>query len=238
MVGYGAVGEGRDPQPVHRTAMRGIALRVAACAAGAVLVAAALVGMSHPQATAELMNKQQAAWWGEGHKDQRSGNWDQGWLHKFVRGDRGRSARFQQQAARGGSKGEEMEQIHSLLDRAVGMMEDLKGGRKGSLQATAAQSAATQNYLAKTAQPTRRADLPQCFSVNKIDSEKIQQHQRVSDAADNLAQSYPDWTKGVSLPGHGQGGEWRHDRGPPYVQRLTMFAGDGVSTKVFSLFSI
>ena len=211
--------------------MRGVALRVAACAAGAVLVAATLVGMSHPQATVELMNKQQAAWWGEGHKDQRSGNWDQGWLHKFVRGgNRGRSARFQQQAARGGNKGEEMEQIHSLLDKAVGMMENL-GGRKGSLQGTAARSAATENYLAKTAQPTRRAELPQCFSVNGVDAEKTRQQQRVSDASDNLGQSYPDWTKGVSIPGHGQDGEWRHDRGPPYVQRLTMFAGDGVSTK-------
>jgi len=209
--------------------MRSVALRVAACAAGAVLVAAALVGMAGPQGT-ELLNKQQAAWWGYGHKDERSGNWDQGWLHKYVRGgNRGRSARFQQQAASGG-KGEEMEQIHSLLDKAVGMMENL-GGRKGSLQATAEQSAATKNYLERTAQPTKRAELPQCFSINEVDAEKTRQLQRVSEATDNLGASYPEWTKGVSIPGHGQDGEWRHDRGPPYVQRLTMFAGEGVSTK-------
>ena len=33
--------------------------------------------------------------------------------------------------------------------------------------------------------------------------------------------------KTLSVPGKGQDGEWRHDRGPPYVKRITMFAGPG-----------
>jgi hypothetical protein len=56
----------------------------------------------------------------------------------------------------------------------------------------------------------------------------LEARQRLSDARDGLTAAYPDWAKGVSLGGHGAFGEWRADRGPPYVQRLTMFAGTGV----------
>lgn len=56
----------------------------------------------------------------------------------------------------------------------------------------------------------------------------LEARQRLSDARDGLTAAYPDWAKGVSLGGHGAFGEWRADRGPPYVQRLTMFAGEGV----------
>ena len=59
-------------------------------------------------------------------------------------------------------------------------------------------------------------------------TKKLEAHQRLSDARDILTAAYPDWAKGVSLGGHGAFGEWRADRGPPYVQRLTMFAGKGV----------
>jgi len=54
--------------------------------------------------------------------------------------------------------------------------------------------------------------------------------QRMSQASDNLKLTYPGWAKGVAIPGQGQDGEWRHDRGPPYVKRITMFAGAGVDT--------
>jgi hypothetical protein len=73
--------------------------------------------------------------------------------------------------------------------------------------------------------------LPQCFSENNVDFSKTEASRRVSEAVNNLAMSYPDWTKGGSIPGQGQVGEWRHDRGPPYVKRLTMFSGDGVDSK-------
>jgi hypothetical protein len=72
---------------------------------------------------------------------------------------------------------------------------------------------------------------PMCFKLNGFtDMDRAKAIRRMSEAADNLASSYPDWSKGVSIPGHGQEGEWNHERGPPYVQRLTMFAGQGVDT--------
>mmetsp|Transcript_913 Transcript_913/g.2283 ORF Transcript_913/g.2283 Transcript_913/m.2283 type:complete len:489 (-) Transcript_913:100-1566(-) len=74
-------------------------------------------------------------------------------------------------------------------------------------------------------------DLPQCFKINKFDDiAKNEAKRRMSEATAQLGKAYPDWAKGLSIPGVGQTGEWRHDRGPPYVRRLTMFAGDGVDT--------
>eukprot|EP00291_Cryptomonas_curvata_P021428 CAMPEP_0172166150 /NCGR_PEP_ID=MMETSP1050-20130122/8819_1 /TAXON_ID=233186 /ORGANISM="Cryptomonas curvata, Strain CCAP979/52" /LENGTH=979 /DNA_ID=CAMNT_0012836723 /DNA_START=138 /DNA_END=3078 /DNA_ORIENTATION=+ len=71
------------------------------------------------------------------------------------------------------------------------------------------------------------------FTTGSVDARRsraavLEARQRLSDARDGLTAAYPDWAKGVSLGGHGAFGEWRADRGPPYVQRLTMFAGDGV----------
>ena len=230
MAGYGAVGGGDKSLAAARPfSMRKVALSIALCAGGMALLAMALVVTTQSRGD-ELLDKQQAAWWGYGHKDRRSGNWDQGWLHKYVHGaSRGRGTRFQQGASQGG-RAKEMEKIHALLDRAVGMLGNL-GQRKGALQATAQQSQATKSYLDKTRQPQGPAELPQCFKLNSVDVGRITQQQRVSVAADHLSESYPEWTRGMSIPGKGQEGEWRHDRGPPYVQRLTMFAGEGVSSK-------
>ena len=51
---------------------------------------------------------------------------------------------------------------------------------------------------------------------------------RIVEARDLLTDAFPDWAKGTSIHGRGATGEWRVDRGPPYVVRLTMFAGTGV----------
>jgi len=186
-------------------------------------------------------------------------NWDQGWLNKFVHGDRGSSA---DRRARDGDRGRqarggrthEMEQIHSLLDRAVSMMGDLD--RKGQRSSTARHAARTtlpeaetggeegdegaaayemnresKERLEKYEQFKRQTELPACFKLNDFsDAEKVKAIQRMSQAADNLKLTYPGWAKGVTIPGKGQDGEWRHDRGPPYVKRVTMFAGPGVDT--------
>lgn len=78
-----------------------------------------------------------------------------------------------------------------------------------------------------------KGDMPYCFKRNNADTQKDQAtaHRRMEEAANNLGMSYPSWAKGESVQGMGQDGEWRHDRGPPYVMRITLFAGDGVDTK-------
>jgi len=48
----------------------------------------------------------------------------------------------------------------------------------------------------------------------------------------DLVRDFPYWAMNSGLAdaskGHGQAGEWRANRGPPYVQATTMFAGTGV----------
>jgi hypothetical protein len=223
---------------------RRLALAVAAVAVLGVLAAAALVASSASESVrraSELLDKQQAAWWGAPHKDE-NGNWDEGWLARYVqrhRGARGRDQR-QQLASVGGGEQAELDQIHGLLDKAVGMLGTIESGKKGQ-----------ENILAGAGAPATKAhtdrmhtvkgeaarvlpgvgDEPMCFKLNGFsDMDRAKAIQRMSMAADNLAMSYPDWAKGAAIPGHGQDGEWRHDRGPPYVQRLTMYAGQGVDT--------
>ena len=73
----------------------------------------------------ELMDKQQAAWWGAPHKDE-NGNWDEGWLARYVNRHRGARGRDHSQqlasVAVGGREQSELDQIHGLLDKAVGML--------------------------------------------------------------------------------------------------------------------
>jgi hypothetical protein len=76
-----------------------------------------------------------------------------------------------------------------------------------------------------------KGDMPFCFKKNSVDTEKAIARRNMEQAAQNLGMSYPSWAKGESVQGHGQDGEWRHDRGPPYVMRVTLFSGDGVDTK-------
>lgn len=75
-----------------------------------------------------------------------------------------------------------------------------------------------------------KGDMPMCFKYNNVDVAAQTAKGRMEVAADNLAASFPSWSKGNSVQGTGQDGEWRHDRGPPYVMRLTLFSGDGVDT--------
>jgi len=183
-------------------------------------------------------------------------NWDQGWLNKFVSGDgerdgarRGRQSRSAAlHSSSDGAKADEVEQIHSLLNKAVTMMGDLDHKEHGGAarasrtslpeaEAPAAAEAETEmnraskERFAKYDQFKRQTELPACFKLNKFtDQEKVRALQRMSAAADNLKLTYPGWAKGVTIPGKGQDGEWRHDRGPPYVKRITMFTGPGVDT--------
>jgi len=179
-------------------------------------------------------------------------NWDQGWLNSFVKGDgeragRGRAVQQQKHKAVGSDKAEEMDQIHSLLNKAVTMMGDLDHTKQGSVAKRAPRTSLpeaeegpapgfelnreSKERIAKYEQFKTQAGLPACFKLNKFtDQEKVRALQRMSQAADNLKLTYPGWSKGVTIPGKGQDGEWRHDRGPPYVKRITMFAGAGVDT--------
>lgn len=218
---------------------------MAAVAALGVLAVVAIVATSSPIRT-ELMDKEQAAWWGAPHKDA-NGNWDRGWLARYVK--RGRNAQEeegqqQQLAASSPASGTkaELDQIHGLLDKAVGMLGSLEAGKQGQQSILAGSvGLAPQTLPHQTRMRKVKADAarvtpgvgeePMCFKLNGFtDMDRAHAIRRMGEAADNLKMSYPDWAKGASIPGHGQDGEWNHERGPPYVQRLTMFAGQGVDT--------
>ena len=109
------------------------AAAVAAVAALGVLAVVGLVASSAP-VRMELMDKQQAAWWGAPHQDG-DGNWDQGWLARYVgrnaHGNRGREDADSQQLAAAQAKGNkaELDEIHTLLNTAVGMLGAMQGGK-------------------------------------------------------------------------------------------------------------
>jgi len=177
------------------------------------------------------MNKQQAAWWGYPHKDA-NGVWHRGWLSKFEN----RRRRAQASASTGSNKNE-LKEIHSMLNEAVDMLKSYE--HKGSMLSTGtgrSMSHATADRLKKVEGEASRSlpgvtEYPKCFINNEFtDADRAHFIRRMGEAADNLVLSYPDWAKGQSIPGRAQDGEWRHDRGPPYVQRLTMFSGQGVDT--------
>ena len=211
--------------------------------------------MLRPQRDTAVVADRDAAAFGAGMN---GANWDKGWLRDFTRAgsERGRrnlaAARSSLRSAGADvdEHGNEVEQIHALLDEAVSMMADLDrdsrhtraaapvhGATASDVTAAAEEesvaSRATRHRLQAYEDLKRTAELPQCFKVNDFgDQDKDRARQRMSDAASNLVASYPTWAKAAShrIPGKGQRGEWRHDRGPPYVQRVTMFAGPGVDT--------
>eukprot|EP00287_Rhodomonas_sp_CCMP768_P005599 CAMPEP_0196731308 /NCGR_PEP_ID=MMETSP1091-20130531/11101_1 /TAXON_ID=302021 /ORGANISM="Rhodomonas sp., Strain CCMP768" /LENGTH=483 /DNA_ID=CAMNT_0042074437 /DNA_START=8 /DNA_END=1459 /DNA_ORIENTATION=- len=251
---YGALpSNGSRPASSGSKNLRTVAYALSAVAAMAVVAVVAMTASASPNA---LLDKQQAAWWGVPHKDG-NGNWDEGWLHKYVNGGRGRApARTQQKSAVAGGQQQEIDEIHSLLNKAVHLLGDVeskKGQSKSSLydfpvvggpnappgdykDPTELQEPSDYPNKASADRMARyhtdiREDLPACFYNNDFsDAEKQHAIRRMSEAADHLAMTFPDWAKSETIMGAGQDGEWRHDRGPPYVQRLTMFAGDGVDS--------
>ena len=134
-----------------------------------------------------------------------------------------------------------IEEVNALMHQAVGMLQDLEKDKAQQAKATgtaapasaassdapASGSASLANtpgaYVpnrydrlrnAKYAEQQQKVqDLPMCFKINKFDDmDKNEAHRRLSDATAQLSKSYPDWAKGLSIPGVGQTGEWRHDR--------------------------
>ena len=129
-----------------------------------------------------LMDKQQAEWWGMPHKDG-NGNWDRGWLAHFAnsrnRGARGRNDEDTQQlayapSAPSGNKAE-LDEIHSLLNTAVGMLGSIEGSRHMQQQqqqlAGAPATLPQENRIAKVKADIARGtpgigEQPQCFKLN------------------------------------------------------------------------
>jgi len=238
---YGSISaqNGADARSLDAGRRRSLAMGVMAVAALCALAVVAMASSAPMQS--ELMDKQQAAWWGAPHKDV-NGNWNQGWLARYVkRGAGGRDQHSQQLAASpaGGNKAE-LDEIHGLLNTAVGMLGSIESNKQGQQSilaaggapATLPQERRMSTVKADAARATPGVgDEPMCFKLNGFtDMDRAKAIRRMSEASDNLKASYPDWAKGASIPGHGQDGEWNHERGPPYVQRLTMFAGQGVDT--------
>jgi len=160
---------------------RKIAIVLAAFAVLSVLAAVATVAASSPMHSV-LMDKQQAEWWGMPHKDG-NGNWDRGWLAHFANsrnhGARGRNDEDTQQlayapSAPSGNKAE-LDEIHSLLNTAVGMLGSIEGSRHMQQQqqqlAGAPATLPQENRIAKVKADIARGtpgigEQPQCFKLN------------------------------------------------------------------------
>jgi len=65
-----------------------------------------------------------------------------------------------------------------------------------------------------------------CANID-VAMETKKRHMR--EAINELSRAYPEWAKSFHGEGVGQSGEWRHDRGPPFVKLITLFSGEGVN---------
>ena len=195
-------------------------LAAALAALGFVAVATMMVSSARAQAETALMDKQQAAWWG--------------FVARHRARGRGRG-RVPKQLAISDNRKSKLDEIHGLLDKALGMMGSIGKHQQilaGSTPSSAAQDKRMAMVKADIEKVTPgKGEEPKCFKYNHFDGlDRTRALRRMTAAADNLAAAYPAWAKSQSIGGHGQDGEWDHERGPPYVQRITMYVGLGVDT--------
>uniref|UniRef100_A0A6T8N202 Uncharacterized protein n=2 Tax=Hemiselmis andersenii TaxID=464988 RepID=A0A6T8N202_HEMAN len=65
----------------------------------------------------------------------------------------------------------------------------------------------------------------------KEDMARMNAKRRLKERQMDLIRDYPHWAVNdgevAAARGHGQGGEWEADRGPPYVSETTLYAGAG-----------
>uniref|UniRef100_A0A6U2G2Q8 Uncharacterized protein n=1 Tax=Hemiselmis andersenii TaxID=464988 RepID=A0A6U2G2Q8_HEMAN len=191
--------------------MGGRAAALVVAASALALVGVALVGSKavSSRVASVLIDKQQQAWY-DGTSVYQEDH------HPLA--SRGRSGRRQ-----------ELRTIDHRLSKAVKMINELEeGGDHTLLAADHKEMSATHQQQLSLREGQA---LPVCFKKNDINVDRQTAEAKMAVAADNLAMSYPTWAKGAALTGKGQDGEWRHDRGPPYVMRVTLFSGDGVDTK-------
>ena len=176
----------------------------------------------------DLLDKEQASW------GVPSDDWDQGWMHRFTHP----TSRKRLSAVSLSSSQPSIEKVDALMSEAVGMLKELKAeeadaksGRSGPhLSAlgsgdsiAAAPAPADVSYVPNKYDLERNAkyaeqqglskSLPACFKINNFDDlAKNEAKRRMNEATAQLSKAYPDWAKGLSIPGVGQTGEWRHDR--------------------------
>mmetsp|Transcript_34466 Transcript_34466/g.77721 ORF Transcript_34466/g.77721 Transcript_34466/m.77721 type:complete len:433 (-) Transcript_34466:71-1369(-) len=177
---------------------------------------------------------------------QQEENWDEGYLHNMI----------QQHQGQAGNEAK-MDKINSLLTRAVRLMNGLNhpkaqlseeqagASEEQGEEATPEQpeqavyaeqpkwemNQASKDRMRKYAAMEKQSELPACFKLNKFSDEEVAlAKRRLEEATHNLAMEYPNWAHDQLIGGKGQDGVWRYDRGPPYVQRLTMFSGPGVNS--------
>jgi len=109
----------------------------------------------------------------------------------------------------------------SSLNAKVGKLETLvKGRHPRQARARVASREGRQMKAASSSAELQRA-------VNIADAKR-----KLMERQMDLMHGYDNWAANSALmdasKGQGQDGEWRPNRGPPYVQATTMFAGDGV----------
>jgi len=132
----------------------------------------------------------------------------------------------------------------SSLDKVVSELRLQRASRRGARGRHAAPSALSgetndssrgpdQDEARKVAPPERGAVAVQLKQGAADKQVAVQSAKRMLvEKQMDLVRDYPYWATNSGLAdaarGHGQAGEWRANRGPPYVQATTMFAGEGV----------
>ena len=183
----------------------------------------------------DLIDKQQASWGVVPAYD-----WDQGWMHRFTHSSSRKQEKFSSLSlskpsiqkvdelmteAVGMLKELKEEEAAAKLSPSkvhLSKLGDQNASQPTSVPATAA-APASGVYVPNKYDLERQAkyaeqqglskSLPACFKINKFDDlAKNEAQRRMSEATAQLGKAYPDWAKGLSIPGVGQTGEWRHDR--------------------------
>ena len=131
----------------------------------------------------------------------------------------------------------------SSLDRVVSELRHQRASRRGthgrhvSLSVSPAEgrdsARGSGDEARDVAQPERGTAASQLKQDTVVKQVAMQSAKRVLvEKQMDLVRDFPYWATNSGLAdaakGHGQAGEWRADRGPPFVQATTMFAGEGV----------
>eukprot|EP00960_Hanusia_phi_P048465 758959-Hanusia_phi.AAC.4 len=120
----------------------------------------------------------------------------------------------------------QLQTVVSRLKRKGSKLRKIRHGRQGSMLDTEANESPAEVEMEDRARQNAMDNREVAF---------LSARHRLLEKQTDFVRDFPDWAMNSALAdaskGHGQEGEWRADRGPPYVMATTLYSGVGVNRK-------